>query len=136
MTLVRAKVEIVPVNFIRQAMRKLTKSTERRTEEASYAAAVRIYQLSQVYVPVKTGFLKSTGRVEKEGKGFQRVCLVVYETPYAGYVHENLTAYHAPPTQAKYLETAARAYQYETFTVETGLILPEGGTETMEGGLI
>jgi len=33
---------------------------------------------------------------------------VVYDTPYAVYVHEDLTKYHAPPTQAKFLEQPAR----------------------------
>lgn len=44
--------------------------------------------------------LKKTARVE-----------VVYEAPYAVYVHENLQAAHAAPTQAKYLEAPARYLQ-------------------------
>lgn len=33
---------------------------------------------------------------------------VQYTAPYAIYVHENLMAYHASPTQAKFLERAVR----------------------------
>lgn len=31
-----------------------------------------------------------------------------YRAPYAVYVHENLSAHHAPPTKAKFLEGPAR----------------------------
>ena len=33
---------------------------------------------------------------------------VTYTTPYAVYVHEDLTKYHAPPTQAKFVEQPFR----------------------------
>jgi hypothetical protein len=44
--------------------------------------------------------------------GVSNAAKVVYEVgytaPYAIFVHENLELYHAPPTQAKYLEQPAR----------------------------
>jgi methionine synthase II (cobalamin-independent) len=38
---------------------------------------------------------------------------VVYTAPYAIYVHEDLTKYHAPPTQAKFVEQPARQLRQE-----------------------
>lgn len=40
-------------------------------------------------------------------------CVVGYSAAYALPVHENLTAYHAPPTQAKYLEQPSRTFRPE-----------------------
>lgn len=48
--------------------------------------------------------LKLQGK--KRGPNSQHI--VGYGTDYGIYVHENLTAYHAPPTQAKFLEQPAR----------------------------
>jgi len=65
-----------------------------------------ILERSQVYVPVNKGRLKASGHVEVYRKGFQTVVHVVYDTPYAIYVHENTNSYHAPPTSAKFLTIA------------------------------
>lgn len=43
--------------------------------------------------------------------------MVGYEAPHATVVHEDLEAYHEPPTQAKYLETPSRIYQKEVALV-------------------
>lgn len=43
--------------------------------------------------------------------------VVGYTQEYAVYVHENLSAWHAPPTRAKYLEEPARLlYNMGIFT--------------------
>lgn len=85
------------------------------------ALAEQIFFRSQVYVPVDTGALKASGTFEPE-RGMipftkhssmgiwsktEGVSYVVhYGTFYAVFVHENMTAYHAPPTGAKFLERA------------------------------
>jgi hypothetical protein len=86
-----------------------------------------ILDRSQVYVPVLTGKLKASGHLETYGSGFRMVVHVIYDVPYAVYVHENTNAYHAPPTSAKFLtlalsETKAereRLFRYN-YQVHTG----------------
>lgn len=75
-----------------------------------------IYRKSQKYVPVERGYLKATGNVVTTGRGLHAVTTVNYgglsvngqDVHYAIYVHENLTATHAPPTCARFLVRAAR----------------------------
>jgi len=75
-----------------------------------------VFNRSQYLVPVDTGSLRSSGRVEAPVmEGFQVVVSIKYggaAAPYALWVHEvpppgegeGRTAYHLPPTQWKYLE--------------------------------
>ncbi len=50
---------------------------------------------------------KIQGRIARARRD-QGSVVVGYTQDYAVYVHENMGAYHAPPTQAKYLEQPAR----------------------------
>jgi hypothetical protein len=81
--------------------------------------AVACLKRSQSYVPVDTGFLKSTGDVTTRGDGQDLQALITYSAPYAVFVHENLAAYHEPPTGAKFLERGIQ----ETMAVEARHIL-------------
>ncbi|MCU0296972.1 MAG: hypothetical protein MUF33_00465 [Candidatus Nanopelagicales bacterium] len=74
------------------------------------------FGVSQILVPVETGALKRTGRTHflRVGK-WQYRGSVLYGgasyprfVDYAVYVHEILENKHAPPTQAKFVETAYR----------------------------
>lgn len=70
-----------------------------------------VYRKSQGYVPVDTGALKASGRVEVSGQGNGARASVVYGGPtahYALYVHEDLTKHHKAPTCAQYLTRALR----------------------------
>lgn len=74
-----------------------------------YAEAV--YRRSQVLVPKDTGELARSGRVVWNGKkGFGARFEVSYggawSAPYALWVHEDVMAYHAPPTTHHYLSKA------------------------------
>lgn len=53
--------------------------------------------------PINTGFLRSSGKLYVLGNSIR----IIYECPYATYVHENINAIH-PIGQAKFLETAAQ----------------------------
>lgn len=53
--------------------------------------------------PIETGFLRSSGTLYE----YNNYIRIIYECPYAIYVHENLEAVH-PFGQAKFLETAAQ----------------------------
>lgn len=75
-----------------------------------YRSAGQVMTLSKdQYVPVKTGALRGSGDVAlPEIEGNNVLVQLGYGGPaidYAVVVHENLQAYHKPPTQAKYLET-------------------------------
>lgn len=47
---------------------------------------------------------------------------VSFQTYYAEWVHEDMTAYHAPPTQAKFLEEPARAYSTQMADIVRGVL--------------
>lgn len=65
-----------------------------------------ILKESQKYVPVDTGALKLTGRVETRGVGLNAESHVIYDTAYAIFVHENVFMRHDPPTRSKFLTYA------------------------------
>lgn len=65
--------------------------------------AEMIMEESEELVPVDTGYLKSTAFIEDNGQGFD----FGYSASYAMSVHE-LPAFHAAPTQYKFLEIPAR----------------------------
>lgn len=73
-------------------------------------AALYLLGESQKLVPVDTGALRASGQVAVEGKLLATTAYVFYGTSYATYVHEDLEAFHEPPTQAKYLEQPAREH--------------------------
>ncbi len=52
----------------------------------------------------------------------QASVVVGYTANYAIFVHENLEAYHEPPTQAKYLEQPARELKPELASIIAELI--------------
>lgn len=81
-----------------------------------------ILNLSKTYCPVDTGRLKESGHIEQGEDGVVRV---VYDCPYATWVHEITGFYHKPPTRSKFLEDAAydifayfQRQGYEPFTFE------------------
>lgn len=66
--------------------------------------------------PIETGFLRSSGTIYV----YEDHIRIIYECPYATYVHENLENYH-PFGQAKFLETAAQEIlQNRDVWVESG----------------
>lgn len=86
------------------------------SDAAKYAAlglseeAYEVFYLSQVFVPVRTGALKTSGTVhEPKVSGSQVTVEITYGGPgteYAALVHELPPdmARHVPPTRWKYLE--------------------------------
>ncbi len=104
---IRSQMVQVEKNYTR-----LIETLQASTEEAVRKMLQPVFDRSQVLVPVKGGDLKSSGYIETRIKANG---LVVGEVgygrggvpPYAVFVHENLDAHHASPTQAKFLEQAA-----------------------------
>lgn len=87
---------------------KLADDLKRAYAQAVYAEAQRIMLASKLICPVDTGTLKASGTVyepETTSAGVEvKLGYGGAAADYAEIVHENLNAYHAPPTQAKYLE--------------------------------
>lgn len=63
-----------------------------------------IFLISQRYVPVDTGYLRSTGWIEEHDDLHYTIH---YDAPYAAKQHETLFYNHTYPGRAKYLEDAA-----------------------------
>lgn len=73
-----------------------------------------IFDRSQAIVPVDTGALKRSGKLNKHLSSTTMEVQITYGGPstprdvnYARFVHERLDVYHKPPTQAKFLEQPA-----------------------------
>lgn len=71
-------------------------------------AAAFLLRESKRIVPVDTGALKASAHINIDGKDLRTNAYVLYATSYAGYVHEDLEANHAPGKTAKYLERPAK----------------------------
>ena len=73
-----------------------------------YSHATKVFEQSQLQVPVDTGALRSSGYVTQPYIfGNQVAISIVYgqaAAPYALWVHEILEYYHEPPTKSKFLE--------------------------------
>ncbi len=99
---------------IEKHIRRLKQFRE-AAEPAAHRAAVKAAEIlleeANKICPVDTGDLRDSGHVVVEGEGFSTEATVIYDAEYAIYVHENLDAYHAPPTQAKWLEETLRQYR-------------------------
>ena len=91
------------VHRVQRAMRNLRRQRPKQFSVGLKKAGQKVMRESQKIVPVKRGELKKSGFVRPEGQGIKFSVLVGYTQSYAIFVHENLEAYHRPPTTAKYL---------------------------------
>lgn len=97
---------------------KVTKNM-RRSAQGAQSGAVRATRIlanevlreSQTLVPVRTGNLKASGRVQESLSRSNFTANVSYgardatnSASYAAYVHEDLNVPHAAPTMAKFIE--------------------------------
>lgn len=76
-----------------------------------------IQAASQKQTPIEFGPLRNSHRTESTGRGFDTRVEVSCQAAYAIYVHEDMTARHAPGTNAKFLERAAREKSKEVVTL-------------------
>ena len=126
-------IRITGLEGVLKANGKAKQKMKKTVSETLVQCANILLRKSQKLVPVDTGALKSTGRVEvNEKAGLAAEAKVVYGgglkvklpgfgggvlTPdaitkvvgYAFVVHERLEVYHAPPTQARFLADAVPA---------------------------
>lgn len=112
---------VTGVDVVIRGIGKARAKDARSLDEGLQLCAQKILERSDYYVPVETGELENSGRVEGNGKsGFGAQYTVIYgittsgsldpgtDAYYALYVHEDLTATHDHPTCAKFLERATR----------------------------
>lgn len=102
---IRAQMKQIEDNLM-----KVIRGIEGLTPEALEYGVQPIYDLSQVYVPRKTEALANSGSIDASVTSRGARVVVSYgkggEPEYAVFVHEMVDYYHAPPTQAKFLEQA------------------------------
>lgn len=101
---------------IQKRFEQVIDSIEGVTEDAIEAGLQMILDASQELVPVDTGALKASGFIRvfrTRGRVSGVVGYAAGGNPYyAAIVHENLEMYHAPPTQAKFLEEAVNRNEH------------------------
>lgn len=98
--------KVTNIDAVLKAIGKLRGNVEVAIAPALLKCGNVILKKSQVYVPVDTGALKASGKVEAAGVGKGAKVTVGYggpDAPYALFVHEDPGAHHAPPTSFKYL---------------------------------
>ncbi len=75
---------------------------------ALYRAAEKILREAKAITPVEFGNLRRSGHIEGPLMTPEGIAVFIKfggaAAPYAFWVHERLGIYHAPPTQAKFLE--------------------------------
>jgi hypothetical protein len=72
-----------------------------------------IFGKTQRIVPVRTGFLKRSGKWEVVGDGFRAVGKITYEAYYAIYVHENVHHTFRRGKSAKFVQKPIEQYRQE-----------------------
>lgn len=86
-------------------LRRLASEYPNAVAKALWDEAWIIMNLSKEQCPVKTGILRASGHVDDPVVSDGNLSVTFgYTMSYAIFVHENLEAYHYPPTKAKFLE--------------------------------
>lgn len=100
-----------------KALSRVPNDTEKVLSQALYEEGQMAFAESQQITPIDTGALRGSGvlQIPKIEKNKISVAITYGgpAAPYALFVHEILSSYHASPTQAKYLELpVARRSEY------------------------
>ena len=125
---VRVHASVTGVDAVMRSFGRKKAKAKVTIEEAMARQAQVVLDRSLGYVPVQTGTLRRSGRIEKSGRGTYFVIQVKYGgrgIPYAVYVHENPFSRHASPTCYKFLERAIR----ETAGTRAAMVKRLIGTE-------
>lgn len=111
--------------IISEAERKYKKALKENVQIANLISMSKLEDIGRAILgrsnelcPYETGFLRSSGTLYV----YDDYIRIIYECPYAMYVHENVNAEH-PFGQAKFLETAAQeVLQNKSVWVEAGQV--------------
>jgi hypothetical protein len=104
---VTTRVTGVPQSIM--ALRKYQRLIQKGLNEGHRDAMGYLLTETRKVTPYRTGKLRRSGKVEMEGfemksSRFLKRASIVFTESYAVYVHEDLEAWHAPGTYAKFLE--------------------------------
>lgn len=104
------------------SMEDMKEEERKRMEYGQMVCARIVFQRSQILVPVDTKALKESGVIEEVGgPGGDKQYEIGYgglTAPYALWVHEDLTKYHEPPTQARFVSQAV----YDTQSAQEAIL--------------
>lgn len=102
------EISIEGLEALGKALAKLGERGPRELGGAMWREATSIINSAKGITPVDTGTLRGSGHVQIPEVTEAGVSVVMgfggAASNYAIYVHENLSSYHRPPTQAKFLE--------------------------------
>ena len=94
------------LNIVLANLSRQVKRIKGRTPGGLLAAGHIILKRSKQLTPVATEHLRGFTDVVSHGSGNNAGVTISYNASYAIFVHEVEGAYHKPPTQWKFLETA------------------------------
>ena len=133
---VRTDIQITGVKQAGYAGKKMAKADSIRLNNGLLDAGKIILTEALRLVPRETGDLAASGQVHVTGRGMFASVEVFFggpNAPYAWIVHNDILAYHAPPTQAMFLshavdntkkqcrEAIRREFRSQTIPIEKGL---------------
>lgn len=103
---------------IEKDLKAVLKDVKNLTPQALREGLQPVFDLSQKYVPVKTGKLKASGLFEVKAISGGAQAEISYgkggNPPYAALQHENTEFFHEHPTRAKFLQAA---FEEEFFNI-------------------
>jgi len=95
-------VQVVGGEGIRRAFYDLRKLVGQGIEEGVMEAGLMVLGVSTNYVPIDTGYLLSTARVNRIGASITTEADIGYDAEYAQSVHEDLDKAHGENFNTKY----------------------------------
>lgn len=101
---------------IRQ-LRRYRDQLARGSERGVFIATEFLGNESNKVTPIEKGELRRSKETHYTGRGFDKVGMVSYNTPYAIYVHEDLTKWHKGGTYAKFLQRTGWEKRKEISTI-------------------
>jgi hypothetical protein len=108
---------VMGADELAKALSRVPRNTEQVLSKALYEEGQMAFAESQQLTPIETGALRGSGVLHQPNIQPDKVSVALTyggpAAPYALFVHEILSSYHAAPTQAKYLELpVARRSQF------------------------
>lgn len=105
--------DVSSIGEVSDIMKRQSEAYDRAMQQALFAEASLVMDLSQIQCPEQFGPLRASGRVDLPVSTTGKITITLgYHTKYAVYVHENIDAVHftTPFTKAKYLEDPVNFY--------------------------
>ncbi|MDD2299236.1 MAG: HK97 gp10 family phage protein [Candidatus Pacebacteria bacterium] len=88
---------------VRSKLQKLPEALAQAGKDGLHEVGQKIFDQAKATVPIDTGTLKGSGRMDESGSNTKIKITIGFYTDYAAYVHE-IMYYKHPHGKAKYLE--------------------------------